>query len=538
MPTISFDYQDLIDLIGKEVSKEELIEKIPMIGADVERVEGNTFDVEFFPDRPDLFSVEGVARALRAFLDVKPGFREYDVRPSGIEIVVERSVKSVRPFVVCALVKGVRMSNYLIQSLMDMQEKLHLTIGRGRRKSSIGVHDFDKVKQPFIYKAVAPEEIRFVPLARTEEMNLKETLERHEKGIAYAHLLQGFKKYPVIIDENGDVLSFPPIINGSLTAVTENTENLFIEVTGIDFNAISYSLNIITTALGERDGELFSVDVVYDDKTVTTPKLLPRVKKVEIDYANKILGLELSGEEMCNSLKRMGFGTLLRRKEIDVLIPPYRVDIIHPIDLVEDVGIGYNYEKLEEDLPYSMTFGRARGIEIKSEKCREIMVGLGFNEVVTLTLSNESDQYAKMNLEEVERVTIKNPITESHTCLRTSLLPSLLSILRANKHHDLPQKIFEVGDVVLGTRNVRRLAGLSIHSKANFTECKSIVEAILRELRVDYEIRAKEIKSFIGGRCAVIILNEKEIGYFGELHPEVITAFELSYPIIAFEIDI
>ena len=179
-----------------------------------------------------------------------------------------------------------------------------------------------------------------------------------------------------------------------------------------------------------------------------------------------------------------------------------------------------------------------RGIEIKSEKCREIMVGLGFNEVVTLTLSNESDQYAKMNLEEVERVTIKNPITESHTCLRTSLLPSLLSILRANKHHDLPQKIFEVGDVVLGTRNVRRLAGLSIHSKANFTECKSIVEAILRELRVYYEIRAKEIKSFIGGRCAVIILNEKEIGYFGELHPEVITAFELSYPIIAFEIDI
>ena len=217
MPVINFKYSDLCNLIGEEVPRDTLIERIPMIGADMHDTDGNEDDmsVEFFPDRPDLYSVEGLARSLRAFLDIEPGMAEYDVQETEIEVNVEGSVKNVRPYILCAAVHDVDITDDLLRSLMEMQEKLHITIGRKRSKIAIGVHDLDKIAPPFRYKAVHPNEISFVPLAKTDEWDLKQILEKHEKGIDYAHLLKGKDKYPVILDSNDDVLSFPPIINGA-----------------------------------------------------------------------------------------------------------------------------------------------------------------------------------------------------------------------------------------------------------------------------------------------------------------------------------
>jgi phenylalanyl-tRNA synthetase beta chain len=165
------------------------------------------------------------------------------------------------------------------------------------------------------------------------------------------------------------------------------------------------------------------------------------------------------------------------------------------------------------------------------------MIGLNFSEVMTLTLSNIKDQFEKMSLPVTEHSIIKNPKTEDHTILRVSLLPSLLNILRANKHRELPQKIFEISDVVLKNKNCRRLAGAVIHSKSNFTEIKSIIENIISGIGLAYTINPKEHGSFIEGRCASINLEQenKEICFFGELHPKVITNFDLNYPVTAFE---
>ncbi len=535
------DYNDLSDLIGTKLEKEELLTKIGMIGADVARTEGDQLDIEFFPNRPDLYSVEGVARAMRAFLGYNPGLRTYTVKSSDIVLKVDPSVLEVRPCIVSAIVKNVKFTDPFVASVMDIQEKLHLTLGRKRNKVSIGVHDFDKIVPPFTYKAIDPEAIQFVPLGMTEYMDLKDVLRKHDKGREYAWTLEGFSTYPIIVDINEDVISFPPIINGILTTVTEATTNIFLDITGLDLDACKYALNIIATLLAERGGEIYSVTVEYPDKTIVTPELEPRIQKLESKYANEMLATNLTSQELSDCLERMGFGVVdSAAQDLEVQIPAYRTDILHPIDLVEDIAIGYGFENFELELPNAMTFGEMRALEKTSDRLRDLMVGLNFNEVITLTLSNPSDQFEKMGLTESEHSKIQNPKTEEHTILRISLVPSLLNILRANKHRELPQHIFEIGDVILVNNNRRRLAGTVMHSKSNFTEIKSIVESIFTGLGLDYKIGPKIHDSFIEGRCAAIILNsnEQELCYFGELHPKIITNFDLAYPVTVFELDV
>ena len=224
MPVVTFEYYDLISLLGREIGIEELIKKIPMLGVSVERVEGNEISIEIFPNRPDLLSVEGMARALKAFFGMDRGLKKYEIAKPKISLHVEDSVKKVRPYIAGAVIRDVEMSNELISSLMELQEKLHFSIGKDRKKMAIGVHDFDKVTPPFVYKGAKPHEIKFVPLGKEEEMDLNEILEKHEKGIAYAHLIKNAPFYPIILDKNGNVLSFPPIINGELTALNEYTK--------------------------------------------------------------------------------------------------------------------------------------------------------------------------------------------------------------------------------------------------------------------------------------------------------------------------
>jgi phenylalanyl-tRNA synthetase beta chain len=538
MPIISMEYPDLVDLIGVKIEKDDLLTKIGLIGADVARVDGDQLDIEFNPNRPDLYSVEGVARAMRSFLGHRPGLQTYKVETSDILLKVDPSVLEVRPWVVSGLVKNITFTDPFVASVMDIQEKLHLTLGRKRNKVSIGIHDFDKVVPPFTYKAVDPEAVQFIPLGMNEYMDLHDVLRKHDKGREYAWTLEGFSRYPLIVDVNDDVISFPPIINGILTTVTENTTNIFLDITGLDLQGCKYALNIVATLLAERGGEIFSVKVEYPDQTLITPELDPVEQDLQTGYVNRMLSTTLTPQELSKCLERMGYGITDKRREVlEVQVPAYRTDILHPIDLVEDVAIGFGYENFELELPERMTFGNIRDLERTSDRLRDLMIGLNFTEVMTLTLSNLKDQFEKMSIPVTDHSIIKNPKTEDHTILRVSLLPSLLNILRTNKHRELPQKIFEISDVVIENKNCRRLAGTSIHTKANFTEIKSMVENIISGLGLKYTIDAKEHGSFIEGRCASISLEEEsqEICYFGELHPRVITNFDLNYPVTAFE---
>lgn len=533
MPVIMLDYDDIISLIGQDIPMDELLKRIPMLGASLEGIEGNEISVEFFPNRPDLFSVEGVARALRGFLGLEKGLVNYPTEDSGIDFRVDESVKDVRPYVVGAVVRNVEMSDYLVRSLMDMQEKLHLTVGRKRRKVSVGVHDLDAVVPPFIYKALPPEEKSFIPLQGTRKMTMSEILREHPKGIDYAFILEGKDKYPLIVDKNDDVLSFPPIINGILTAVTEETRNLFIDVTGLDYEAIHTVLVIVATSLAERGGKIQTVNLQTQEGAKLTPDLTPKKRVLNRIYANKLIGINLSSEEMIDCLERMRLGCDASGDDIEVQIPAYRNDILHPADLVEDVAIAYGYERIEPQLPREITMGRLIGFNEACNSLRDLMIGYGYTEASTLSLVGADSQE-----EGIGYVRIKNPITMEQSTIRTSLLPSLMALLRANRHHELPQRFFEVGDVVIDTKNRRKLAGVSIHAKAGFTEIKSLVQSILRDLGEEMQIQPRKDGLFIRGRAASVIKDEKEIGRFGEISPGVIASYELGYPVVGFELDL
>ena len=319
---INFKYSDLCNMLGQKVPQETLVQRIPMIGADMHDTEPGCEDmgVEFFPDRPDLYSVEGLARALRAFLDIEPGMKRYEIADGDVEVTVDPSVKELRPWFLCGVVRGVDIDDEFLRSMMELQEKLHITIGRKRSKLAIGIHDLNKVEPPFVYKLADPHSVRFVPLAMDEEMDLAEILERNEKGKAYAHLLDGFDRYPVILDRNGSVLSFPPIINGVLTTVTVGKHDLFIDVTGNDRKAVKGALDIVATALAERGGRIETVIMHDGDETFRSPDLTPTKRKFSASACDRFLGTMLGPEGMVECLRRMGMDAVADGDEIDVTI--------------------------------------------------------------------------------------------------------------------------------------------------------------------------------------------------------------------------
>jgi len=537
MPIITLPYNDLEELTGTD--RDTIIKRVPMIGADIERIEEESIDIEFFPDRPDLYSVEGVARAMRGFLDIEAGFCDYEVKPYQIEISMDARIEGIRPVFGCAVVRGLKFTSTFIKSLMDLQEALHWGLGRDRKKVSIGVHDLSKVQAPFRYIAADPG-FRFVPLDFTQPMSMKEILEKHPKGMRFAGILDGLDRYPLILDANDNVLSFPPIINGTLTMVNENTTDLLVDVTGLSAEVYTV-LNIVTTALAERGGQIEYVKVVKADGTEHIPlDLSPRVKILRKAEVDALIGLDLPVNEIIRQLNRMGFGAEELSKDlIEVMIPGYRADILDNSDLIEDIAVGYGFNNIPAVFPMNATVGRSHPISDISSSVREIMIGLGYSQVMPFTLTSEKINFDRMCRERTNDVTyVLHPISEEQTMIRTTILPNLLEILSMNQHRELPQKIFEVGDVVINNRNGLHIAGASIHPQANFTEVRELVDAFMRERVIPYEIAESDDPAFMQGRRADILVNGRKVGVLGELYPQVIVNFGLGQPVVGFEIDL
>lgn len=526
-------YEDLIDLLGTRISLEEAVDRITFMGSGPEGVRDGVMTFDIFPNRPDLYSVEGIARNLRGYLGLETGLPSYPVSASGIEFRVDPSVSRVRPFAAGGVVRGVELDDRLLRSLVDLQEKLHTTTGRRRKKVAIGIHDLDRVEPPFMFKAVAPHAIRFVPLGHTEELDLADILARHEKGIEFAPILQGKDVYPVIVDRKGTVLSFPPVINGAATQLTPDTRNLFIDVTGTEFEAVSGSLNILATALAERGGKIQTVRTVYPDRTVETPDLTPISMSIDLRQAQELLGLELSAETGVELLRRMRHDAEVAGSQLRVRAAAYRMDLLHPVDLAEDLAIAWGYDRYPRELPLRQTIGTPLPRSLFSDGLRQLLIGYGYQEVMSLTMANADEP-----LSTPERAVVLNPVTSDLTTLRSSLLPGLLNLFRLNKHRELPQRIFEIADVVLDAKNVRHIGAAAIHPKASFTEAKSLVLSLLRDVGREASVDAAEDADFIPGRAAAIRADGREWGRFGEIHPRILEAYTLVQPVMAVELDV
>ncbi|MBS3051841.1 MAG: phenylalanine--tRNA ligase subunit beta [Candidatus Aenigmarchaeota archaeon] len=548
MPVININRNDFCRLIGHEIPMKTIEERIPMLGVGWEGTEGEEFSIEVFPNRPDMLSVEGLARAFSSFMNIERGLREYKAEPAEeFLIVVQPKVMNVRPFIVSCVVKNVDLSDDLIRSVIQMQEKLHVTHCRKRKKAAIGIYDLEKISFPLTY-TTEKRTFKYVPLEEKQEMSLQEILEKLPKGKDYAWILEGMNEYPILLDSRGKTLSFIPILNADENKIDNKTKNLFIEVTGTDEKTVTEVLNIIISTFGDRGAKMHKVKIKYPDTGIIyTPNTSPKMMSLEPKYVNKILGLNLRNYEIIEYLQRMGHDAVeINKENIEVTIPIYRTDIMHAMDIVEDVAIAFGYENFEAVIPNISTIGEENPLEVFASRLRSLMVGHELQEVFTFILTNKKNLFNKMNVKETEIAETANPKTEEYNVVRNWLLPSLIEILERNQHHEYPQNIFEVGDVVIlnpytdtGTETKKRLALAMCHSKTNFAEIKSIVESMMKNLGINnYKIEEAEHKSFVAGRCAKIGIDSIELGVFGEINPVVLENWKLEMPVSTAEIDI
>lgn len=547
MPTMTLQRERFNKFLGRQLSLKKMAKWLPWLGVDLEETGPNYVKIEFNPNRVDLCSYVGVARAFKGLMGWQTGLPEYHLERGKTVLRIGESVSGIRPFMLAAVVRNIKIDTDTIAELMEIQEDLHWGIGRDRKKASIGVHNLDAVHAPFTFKAVPPDSVRFVPLDKSEQMTLRQILENHEKGIGYRHLVDWAPQYPLLVDRDEQVLSMPPIINGELTRVNASTRNLFLDVTGTDYNAVARSLNILVTALADMGAKIEKVTVEYPDHTESSPDLTPQHMQLHVAYANEMLGLRLSESDAIKCLRKCRLDAKkVGKMTLDVLAPAYRIDVLHEIDLVEEVAIGYGYYRMKPTLPVTVTVGEEHKAGKLASTVRRIFVGLSFAEVMNFTLTNENTHYAKMQKKLGKAARLANPISFEYTILREELLPELLQNLMDNRSESFPQRLFEVSDIVKvnmqrESRCERRLhvAGVVSYASANFTEIKSIVEALLANLGLKkWQVKAVGHPSFIDGRAASVIVGKKQAGVMGEVHPQVLVNFELENPVAAFEMDL
>jgi len=521
---------------------EKMQERIAMFGTPIEDITNEELQIEISPNRPDLLSYHGYKRSFIAFLGKEKGLKRYKVNPpkKGYQVIIDSSVKNIRPFTACAIVTNLKLDDQKIKEIIDLQEKLHLTLGRKRKKMALGIYPLEKIKLPIEYKALEPDQIKFIPLESEKEMSGLEILQKHPAGKEYCHLLAGKAKFPIFIDADGKILSMPPIINSQLTGkVTEETKDVFIECSGFDLETLKKCLNIIVTALADMGGNIYQMELKYPKKEIT-PDLSPDKIKMSIEKINKILGLDLKEKEIKNLLEKMGHD--YQNKIVE--FPSWRIDILHEVDIAEEVAIAYGYENFKEELPKISTIGKEDKKEVIKRKISEILAGLGMLETSNYHLTNKNDQFLKMGSQEKQRkdfIEVKESKTD-YNILRNNLTHYTLKIFSENVDSEYPQKIFELGKVFKNEEEeIFELEKLcSAISPGNFTEIRQIIEYLSKMIGLPLTI--KESNNFpvwfIEGRVADVILNGKIIGHIGEIHPKVLKNWKIRMPVSLFEIDV
>ena len=541
MPAVSLNRKTLEILVGKKLSDDDLKKNVPALGASLEKLDKLTVDIEVPPNRPDFLSEQGFARALSSFLGVAKGLKKYSVKSSHQKVIVDSSVKGIRPFTACAVVKGIKFDDEKIKEIIQIQEKLHTTFGRKRKKAAIGVYPLEKIKFPITYFAEDPKKVKFRPLESDREMTGLDVLSKHPTGREYAHLVEGLDKFAFFKDSTGAILSMPPIINShDVGKISESTVDVFVECSGFDFDVLKKCLNMIVAALADMGGEIYSIELDYGSKKELTPDLSHDEMKIDYVYVNRILGTDLSHKEIDSCLEHMGFGV----KDGMALIPAYRADVLHQIDLVEDVAIAHGYDNFKPLIPRMSTIGKESGLEKFKNRVAGVLVGLGLLEVETFNLTSEAKQCSLMEFK-ADVVRLHNALNKEYDVLRYWLIPSMIEVLQTNLSREYPHNLFGIGDVFkysdsedTGVVEQERLAVALCSDEADFTKIKQILDFLMRMLDLKYEIRDVEHSSFISGRVGRVSVNGKDVAYIGEISPEVLSNFSLEMPVSVFELNL
>ncbi|WP_423750946.1 phenylalanine--tRNA ligase subunit beta [Salinirarus marinus] len=574
MPVVDVDPDELRRLTGhEEKDDDELKEDLFALGLEYEgETEAGEMQLEFGPDRLDRLSVEGVARSLRYQYGDDRGVYVPDTNDADWTIAVDESVPDERPYVTGAVVRGVDLDDDALDSLIQLQEKLHATMGRKRAKGAIGIHDLTMLKgevpggeggPTITYRGVAPDGDRFVPLDADAEMTPADVLEDHPTGRTYASLVEEYDRYPAIYDEIG-LFSFPPVINGRRTEVSTGSRELFVELTGTDQWTIDRMCNIVCYALDARGATIERVDVDYPDGTLSRPDFDVEEKTVDHAQIERMLGVDLDPETAVDLFERSGLDAESEASETprkdgeavddapayEVSIPPYRVDVLHPYDLVDDVGRAYGFNELDPRYPDVATVGGRHDRSKLEDAARRSLVGLGFEDLLNFHMISEEENYDRMRVEPGtdavgggDPVTITEPYSEDYTMLRTWALPSLMMVLENNTHRAYPQDLAEIGlaaerddDENTRVAEHRTVAAVLARHDATYEDAKARLAALCADFDADLRTPRTDHPAFIGGRVAEVVVDGDAVGVVGELHPEVLVEHDLELPVAAFEL--
>ncbi|MDH5402006.1 MAG: phenylalanine--tRNA ligase subunit beta, partial [Candidatus Heimdallarchaeota archaeon] len=558
MVTIDVSIEDISKLIGldKTLSVDDLNDLLTLAIAEVDSdpvgpdENGHTkIAIEIkTSNRPDFWSAEGIARVIKGKFG-EEGLPDLSVIESKYEINVNPELLTIRPYVAAAVVRGLTFDDFLIKQMIQVQDKLDFSFGRKRKRTSIGIYNINMLESPIEY-TVVDRKFKFQPLTFDHDLTVDEIFEKHPKGIEYRHILDDFKKVPMLIDKNGLVLSMPPIINSNdVGRVTTQTTDVLVETTGYSHQATSQALSVIVQTLRDRGGIIESVKINYPDNYDISIDITPETDPIRFDVnikdINKYLGVNFPGKEMVKLLRMRRIEAKVIKDKLTVLLPPWRKDIIHWVDISEEVAIAADYNSFEPTPVQVITAGKLDKSSDDENLMRQILIGMGLTEVFNYTLTSKEVIGELMNREEKwidsNCIEISNPVNASYAILRPDLLPLLMKFLSVNTHNEYPQKIFETGECVvkdkkkIGTRLMMStvLAG----SNETFETILRILDRVCVLLGVTYELKNTELNCYIPGRRAIVIIDGIEAGHIGEIHPELIVKNGIEVPISALELD-
>ena len=559
MPTISINLKDFSQLLGQGTVTAERVEAwLPLVKGELKDHDHATGELRIElqdSNRPDLWSCEGIARQIRIALAGKSSaYPFFKAKRPTKRLLVSRGLESIRPYVAACTAVGYRVTGEGLTQLIQMQEKLADIFGRKRRTVSIGLYRLSGIVFPVTYTLVKPDEAKFTPLGFDEPMSLREILSVHPKGVEYGPIVAGHDRVPLLRDADGQVLSLPPVINSrEIGEVRAGDAELFVEVTGTDLLMVVLTLNILATNLADRGAVIGPVEVVYPSatplgKTVRTPLDFAQPRPIPVKTIEGALGQSFGASSIARALTAYGYRVKPARGKVIVKLPPYRNDLMHAVDAVEDVAISRGYGQFTPVMPSQFTVGGLSRVEQVSDRVRDLMIGLGFQEIISNILASRQDLCDRMRLGRTpwsRLVEVDNVMSQSFSCLRQWITPSLLRVESASTRVFYPHRVFEVGEIAVpdpsdaqGARTVMALGGLIAHAGAHFSEVHSCLDLLLFYLDYPYTLEPVAHPSFLDGRAGRILLDGRPVGLIGELHPEVLEHWQIGMPCVVFELEV
>ncbi len=546
MPKVDLSRKDLFTLAGiDDPGDAALADLLSLVKGEIDNSDGDRLKIELNDtNRPDLWCTEGIARALRCHAR-GPEKHLSSANRTDLEIRVDGSLEEVRPFVAAFTACGWAPDEKGLESLIQVQEKLASSFGRNRKTAAAGFYRLDEIVFPVKYRGASPD-TRYVPLGEDGEMSLREVLGKTDTGREYAHILEGASVYPVIEDSSGGILSFPPILNSRGTGrVRPGDSNLFCEVTGTDWNTVQLMATILACNLEDRGAVITPIRVVYPDghpgRTGLCPVRFADGMTATMDDIESILGVKLEPGEVADALRAMDYPEVrIDGNSVTGVMPPYRHDGIHMADMVEDIAVSLGYGSFEPLLPGGFTRGRSSPLADLADAVRLLMVGAGFEEILRPVLTGMEKAAVRTRAPEPP-VALANPMTAEYGVVRNSLVPGLLEVESTSAYAWYPHRIFEVGEVlraddegVCATEIF--LAGVVCGNEANFGDVHSVLGHLCLARDVTLELKPGDDPRFVPGRCAGIVMDGRDSGVVGEVHPAVLEAWGITRPVAAFEI--